>query len=226
MCAVVHGGPGRSILERSGQSAAERSAARRGAFFERQVARMLHRWLANRPDDVHVFHDLVGLNDIRGAGLRPLSLGGTNIDHLVLTSDGWLMIDAKGCGAGDLQVHDGKGVLVREDGTRTPQPWMDDRAAYSRAGIPYRLTEGKPGSAVWVLPRATTYGHPSVHKARFLSRGVIYILHDAEVAAGELDTALPPSERSADPRDVARLSAHLSCPGIFRRIGPHGDLDQ
>jgi nuclease-like protein len=226
MGAVVHGRPGRSILEHSGLTAAERSSARRGAFFEKQVARMLHRWLARRSDEVHVFHDLVGLNNVSGAGLKPLSLGGSNIDHLVLTGDGWLMIDAKGCGAGSLQVHDGKGVLMRDDGTSTPQPWMDDRTAYSRAGVPYRLTEGKGGAAVWVLPRVTTYDHPSFQRARFLSRGGhFYILHDAELADGELDAALPASGKPAEPRDVERLSVHLSAPDVSYHLGPDSDPD-
>jgi hypothetical protein len=46
------------------------------------------------------------------------------------------------------------------DGSRASQPWMDNRYAYSRAGVPYRLTGGKAGVAIGVLPQATAYDHP------------------------------------------------------------------
>jgi hypothetical protein len=181
------------------------------------VARALHQWLAGRPDEVHVFHDLVGLNDVSGARLRPVSLGGTSIDHLVLAGSGWLMIDAKGCGAGSLQVRAGKGVLVRGDSAQVPQPWMDDCSAYSRAGVPYRLTEGKAGIPVWVVPEATAYSHPSFRRARFLTRAGC-VLNDAEVRAGELDACLPIPADPADPRDVQRLRAYVSVPDVEYRL--------
>ncbi|HZE16337.1 MAG TPA: hypothetical protein VE197_11830, partial [Mycobacterium sp.] len=99
-----------------------------------------------------------------------LNLGTTNIDHLLLTGAGWAMIDAKGCGAGTLQTNErGKGILVDPAGKIRPQPWMDDAHSYSRAGIPYRLTEGKPGWLVWVLPETIQYDR-SVLKARFIQR--------------------------------------------------------
>jgi hypothetical protein len=219
--AVIHGCAGRSVMEPSNWVGSGTPEARRGAFFERVVAGALHHWLAGRLDEVHVFHDLVGLNDISGARLGPVSLGGTNIDHLILTGRRWLMIDAKGCGAGSLRVHAGKGVLVRGDGTHASQPWMDDRTAYSRAGIPFRLTEGKAGLAVWVVPQATAYSDPSVVQARFLTRcGQCTVLNDAEVRAGELDALLPPPADSADPRDVERLLAYVSAPDVEYRLDP------
>lgn len=217
MGVIIHGCAGRSVMEQSEGDAARRSAARRGAFFEQRVAQMLHRWLADRTDEVHVFHDLVGLNNISGAGLKPVSLGGSNIDHLVLTGDGWLMIDAKGCGAGSLQVRHGKGVLVREDGSCVSQPWMDERTAYSRAGVPFRLTGGKRGAGVWVVPEATIYDHPSVHQARFVSCGGC-VLHDAEVASGELDALLPAPAASANPLDVERVERYVSAPEVVYRL--------
>ncbi|MCP3801995.1 NERD domain-containing protein [Allokutzneria sp. A3M-2-11 16] len=116
MGAVVHGRAGLSLQESAQWACSGTGNARRGAFFEQRVAQMLHFWLAGRPDEVHVFHDLIGLNNISGAGVEPISLGGSNIDHIVLTGSEWLMIDAKGCGAGSLQVHQGRGVLVRTTG--------------------------------------------------------------------------------------------------------------
>lgn len=222
MGAVVHGRAGQSLQEPDGWEWSGTTNARRGAFFEQRVAQVLHHWLAGRPDEVHVFHDLVGLNDVTGAGLKPRSLGGSNIDHLVVTGGDWLMIDAKGCGAGVLQVHQGEGVLVREDGSRSPQPWMDDRKAYSRAGIPFRLTEGKGGVAVWVVPQATAYDHPSFLTARFLSRknSRLSVLNDAEVAAGELGAWLPVPAATADPRDVDRLHSYVSAPDVLYRLDP------
>lgn len=218
---MVHGRAGQSLQEPDEWAWSGTANARRGAFFEQRVAQVLHHWLAGRPDEVHVFHDLVGLNNVIGAGLKPISLGGSNIDHLVVTGGDWLMIDAKGCGAGSLQVHDGKGVLVREDGSRSPQPWMDDRKAYSRAGVPFRLTEGKGGVAIWVVPQATAYDHPSFPTARFLAHrnARLGVLNDAEVAAGELDAELPVPAAPADPRDVDRLHSYVSASDVLYRLG-------
>ncbi|MCP3801994.1 hypothetical protein NLX83_22265 [Allokutzneria sp. A3M-2-11 16] len=69
---------------------------------------------------------------------------------------------------------------------------MDDRKAYSRAGVPFRLTD-KGGIAVWVVPDTTAYDHPSFPTARFLSHhnARLCVLNDAEVAAAELDEWLP-----------------------------------
>jgi Nuclease-related domain len=223
--AVVHGRAGQSVqqLDDDWQWAGWPNA-RRGAFFEQRVAQVLHHWLTGRPDEVHVFHDLVGLTDVTGAGLDPSNLGGSNIDHLVLAGREWLMIDAKGCGAGSLRVESGKGVLVGPDGNRAPQPWMDNRRAYSRAGVPYRLTDGKGGVAIWVLPQATAYDDPSVLRARFLSckpdgsRGEMCLMHDTEIADGALDELLPIPAAPADPRDVQRLHQHVSAPDIVYRL--------
>lgn len=227
MGAVVHGRAGQSLQEPDEWAWSGTTNARRGAFFEQRVAQVLHQWLAGRRDEVHVFHDLVGLNNIVSVNprskLKPISLGGSNIDHLVLAEDDWLMIDAKGCGAGSLQVHQGKGVLVREDGSRKPQPWMDDHNALSRAGVPARLTD-KGGIAVWVVPEATSYEHPSFRTARFLDhkKARLCVLIDAEVAAGELDDWLPVPATPADPRDVERLHRYVSAPDVLYQLDPNG----
>ncbi|WP_158303096.1 nuclease-related domain-containing protein [Prauserella endophytica] len=220
MGAVVHGRPGQSLRQSDEWRWSGTANARRGAFFEERVAQVLHLWLASRPDEVHVFHDLVGLNNITGAGLEPISLGGSNIDHLILTGGEWLMIDAKGCGAGSLRVEAGKGVLVRSDGSRSPQPWMDDQHAYSHAGVPFRLTNGKGGAAIWVVPHETSYDHPSVPRARFLSRkgAEMCLLNDSEIAAGALDEVLPSPAQPVDLRDVDRLHPHVSAPDILYRL--------
>lgn len=223
MGAVVHGRAGHSVqqLDDDWQWAATPNA-RRGAFFEQRVAQVLHHWLTGRPDEIHVFHDLVGLTDVVGAGLDPASLGGSNIDHLVLTGSEWLMIDAKGCGAGSLRVESGKGMLVRPDGSCVPRPWMDNRRAYARAGVPYRLTEGKGGVAVWVLPQATAYDHPSVARARFLasrpegSRGEMCLVHNTEIAAGRARRDPAHSRRSG--RSAGRAAAAPACQRPGRRV--------
>lgn len=91
---------------------------------------------------------------------------------------------------------------------------MDDRKAYSRAGIPYRLT-GKGGIAVWVVPQATRYDHPGVPTAQFANytkKAELYMLNDAEVAAAELDASLPVPSAPADPGDVQRLHSYVSAP--------------
>jgi len=241
MTAIIHGCAGRSSSEPSDWTRSGTSDARRGAFFERLVARAIHSWLAGRPDDVHVFHDLVGLNGVSAirnlAHLssrqrKPLSLGTMNIDHLLLAGGTWLLIDAKGCGAGDLQVRARKGLLVQSDGTEVPQPWMNKRANYSQLGVVFRLTEGKSGGAAWVVPRTTTHHSPSIVQARFLADLVqvelpgehgawvrVHVQDDAEVRAGGLDELLPIQADSADLRDVERLQAYVSAPDVEYRLG-------
>jgi hypothetical protein len=203
----VHGRPGETVA-----TAGERygpAAARRGRFFEQQVAGALARWLSNREDHLHLFHDLSRLR-VSGAALEPLDLGHTNIDHVVLSGSGWLMIDAKGCGAGILRLGtDGRGVLVDPQGGIHPQPWMDNRSAYAPSGALFRLTRGKPGVPVWVVPDATAYDEQTVGRATFLSRGGT-ILRLSEVIAGELDQLLPVGQLPAEPADVARLVRHVN----------------
>ena len=104
MALVVHGVPGRSLRD---TQVGDRDSARRGAWFEEQTGKALGRWFDGRPETFHVFHDLCGLVNVSGAGLQPISLGGSNIDHLILTGNGWVMVDAKGFAAGALRVRDG-----------------------------------------------------------------------------------------------------------------------
>ncbi|WP_074352773.1 hypothetical protein [Mycobacteroides abscessus] len=160
---------------------------------------------------MHVFHDLTRFEDVKGAGLPALSLGGSNIDHLLLTGCGWVMIDAKGCGAGTLGVdEDGNGILTDAAGNVRPQPWMDDLHSYSRAGVPFRLTGGKGGVPVWVLPDETGYD-ASIAGARFVQKEAT-VLSLTELAQGALDQLWPLEAPApeADPRDIARLRRHLS----------------
>ncbi|MEV4247787.1 hypothetical protein AB0J63_30765 [Streptosporangium canum] len=95
MSVTVHGTPGWSLSDSGG--AKYGSAARRGAFHERQVARALEQWLTARLDHFDLFHDLAGFHQVRGAGLKPRSLGAADIDHGMLTGGTWLIVDAKGC---------------------------------------------------------------------------------------------------------------------------------
>ena len=133
----VHGMPGQRLLE-GGARRYGAADASRGAFIERAVARALEHWLAGRPDcaGLHLFHDLGGFRNITGHGLGPVSLGRANIDHVVLSGAQWLLIDSKGLGAGTLTTDpDGRGVLVRADGTSEPQRWMDSAMERSLAGV-------------------------------------------------------------------------------------------
>lgn len=209
MPVVEHGEAGRSVASdlRHG-----RDAARRGAYFEREVGAALRAWLDNRPDRCHLFHDVVDLAHVDGAGLKPLRLGAYNIDHVVLTGTMWLLIDAKGCAMGRLGVRDGRGVLVKQDGTAMPQPWLDHNRTYTLAGALYRLTEEKAGALAWVVPDGTSLD-ASLADAQAFSRGSSYVLTAAEVRAGELDQVLTIPAKAADPGDVERIRRRLSDPG-------------
>lgn len=182
--AVTYGQPGQTLGRAPIKGGIARS--RRGAFFERRVAAAIDHWLRHRVDTIPVFHDLTNFTNVKGANLDAIDLGRSNIDHLLLTGRGWVMLDAKGCGAGTLGVDgQGKGILTDTTGNVRPQPWMDDQHSYSRAGIAYRLTGGKRGAAVWVVPEET-HCDESIAKARFAERGAT-ILNIKELAEGALD---------------------------------------
>lgn len=153
----VHGIPGgRLVHEGAGKYGA--AAASRGGFIERAVARALENWLSRRPDrsGLHLFHDLGGFDAVTGFGWGPLSLGSANMDHVILSGQRWVMVDAKGLGAGTLTTDArGCGILIQQDGTELPQRWMDVRTERSAAGVLVRLT-GLRGWPVWVLPDVTT----------------------------------------------------------------------
>ncbi|MEU6720414.1 hypothetical protein ABZ897_53945 [Nonomuraea sp. NPDC046802] len=130
---------------------------------------------ATRLDHFRVFHDLEGFDAFTGGGKNALSLGTSNIDHVVLSSGTWLIVDAKGFGAGPLRLNpEGRRVLVKTNGTAVRQRWLDDGRAYSRAGINYRLTDATPGQTAWVVPD-TTLLHPNAHAAGCLTKGGIVL---------------------------------------------------
>lgn len=184
-----------------------------GAWFERQVAAALDRWLSRRPETVHVFHDLTRLDTVNGTSGRRLNLGTSNVDHLVLTGAGWIMIDAKRIGRGRLVVERGRGMLITPEGHRRPQPWMDDGRANSRAGCMFDLAKNMGGEMVWVVPDEVDYSALAHQPPRCVrKRG--YILTLAELAAGELEAIreLRPPYRAADPVHVARLKEHINVP--------------
>ncbi|MGH3254829.1 MAG: hypothetical protein ACRDOU_05365 [Streptosporangiaceae bacterium] len=89
----VHGTPGQSLRE-DGIRAYGRVAIR-ASFIEEATARALEKWLTDRPDSagLHLFHDLGGFRSVAGHGFGPVSLGTANIDHVVLSGAGWLVID-------------------------------------------------------------------------------------------------------------------------------------
>jgi hypothetical protein len=216
MSVVVHGDPGQTLAA-AGAAHYGRDVARRGAWFEGVTARALERWLAARPVTVHLFHDLTGFQLTEGHGYRPLALGTANIDHVILSSAGWVMVNAKGCAAGVLGTDArGRGVLTRPDGTITAQPWLDDRRSYSHAGALVRLT-GLKGWMVWLVPGKTSTTHPSLRRARCL-RSTGMILNVGELMAGELMESSVIAEllslhRPAAPAAVAALDRHVARPG-------------
>ncbi|MEV0584497.1 nuclease-related domain-containing protein [Nonomuraea sp. NPDC050310] len=209
MSVTVHGTPGHSLT----QSGAVKygSASRRGAFHERQVAQALQQWLTVRPDHFHLFHDLGGFGDVTGGSKGVLNLGGSNIDHVVLGGTTWLIIDAKGCGAGVLGLDpDSNGILTRTDGSTLPQQWLDDGRAYSRAGIIYRLTDATAGQTAWIVPD-TTLLHPDVCAARCQKKGGI-ILPMRAITDGHFDHHFLQPQPAANPAHVDRLAARVSSP--------------
>ncbi|GGT04484.1 hypothetical protein GCM10010156_72850 [Planobispora rosea] len=209
MSVTVHGSPGGSLSESGG--AKYGADARRGAFHERRVAHALEQWLSTRADHFHLFHDLTGFHQVRGAGLEPRSLGSTNLDHVVLTGATWLIIDAKGCGAGTLMLDPrGKGVLLKPDGTVAPQPWLDDRRAYSRAGIIYRLTGGLQGGTAWIVPDTTVLDLSIRHAICSASLKGGPVLPMRAITDGYFDQYFPAPQPTADPVHIEALSAYLS----------------
>lgn len=131
----VYGTPGCSL----GAAGSEKYGpdARRGEFFERATARALEHWLGQRADAgaFRLFHDLGNFVNMSGQGLRPISLGTANIDHLVLTGSAFALIDSKGTAAGTLTLDArGRGVLVRPDGATQAEPWLDSRKTQFRHG--------------------------------------------------------------------------------------------
>ncbi|WP_160167461.1 nuclease-related domain-containing protein [Nocardiopsis chromatogenes] len=207
---TVYGTPGASLV----QSAEDtyRDNVRRGAFHEQRVAQALEAWLRSRADHFHLFHDLVGFHRVGGAGLEEMDLGDSNIDHVVLTGDAWLVIDAKGCGAGTLGVDEqGNGILVKQDRTVQAEHWLDDGRNYSRAGIPYRLTDGVRGNAAWIVPDSTSL-HPSVEKAACRQKGG-EILPLRAVNDGFFDQYFPAPQPPASPNRIARFERYLSTGG-------------
>jgi hypothetical protein len=217
--ARVHGTPGRSVRS-EGIRAYGAAAAARGSFIEQVTARALEHWLARRPDcaGLHLFHDLGGFRNVAGHGLRPVSLGSTNIDHVVLSGARWLLVDAKGTGAGTLTLDTlGRGVLIQADGTERPEPWLDSTRTRAGAGVLVRLT-GLRGWPVWVVPDATKHD-PEVLKARaFGPGGAICTISD--VYSGELDKVLDVPQPPADPDAVAALARYLSAAPASAAEGP------
>lgn len=168
----VHGVPGGN-LGTGGARKYGAAVASRGGFIERAVARALESWLSGRPDRarLHLFHDLSGFRNIAGHGLGPVSLGTANIDHVILSGQRWILVDAKGLGAGTLTTDArGRGILVREDGMILPQRWIDVRTERPTAGVLVRLT-GLRGWPVWVLPDVTTLDLGKLIGARAFQAG-------------------------------------------------------
>lgn len=198
------------------------AVARRGGFIEEATARALAYWLSRRPDcaGLHLFHDLGGFRDVAGHGLPPVSLGTANIDHVVLSGARWLLVDAKGTAAGTLTTDStGKGVLIQADGSRRPEPWLDNTKMRSATGVLVRLT-GLRGWPVWVVPDATKHD-PEVLKARAFGPGAA-ICTISDVYDGSLDEVLAVPQPPADPDAVAKLTRYLTAAPASARE-PWGD---
>lgn len=204
----VHGSPGQRLRE-AGAPKYGAADARRGAYFEQVVARALEQWLSRRPDcaGLHLFHDLGGFDAVAGHGYGPLSLGTANIDHVVLSGEQWLMLNAKGIGSGTLTTDSrNRGVLIQKDGTVKAQRWLDSQEARPAAGVLVRLT-GLRGRPLWVLPDATTID-PGLSSARALA-GPGAVTKVSDIYRGALDKALPGPQSPADPGAVAALAQFI-----------------
>lgn len=133
------------------------------------------------------------------------------MDHVILSGQRWVMVDAKGLGAGTLTTDArGCGILIQQDGTELPQRWMDVRTERSAAGVLVRLT-GLRGWPVWVLPDVTTLDLDKLPAARAFRAGGT-VTQIADIYAGGLDKVLPVPQPPADPAIVAALAqyaAHL-----------------
>ena len=177
------------------------------------------RWstrLSRCPDraGLHLFHDLGGFRDVSGhPGFGPVSLGAANIDHVVLTRRPRLVIDAKGTGAGTLTTDArGRGVLVQEDGTERPEPWLDTAKMHSAAAVLIRLT-GLRGWPVWVDARCHGYD-PQVLRARAFRPG-------GTICPSVTSIADPWDRVLAVPQPPGRPSAVAALCGISPAAGCH-----
>jgi hypothetical protein len=210
---ITHGCPGQTAAA-AGAEQYGRGRSRRGAWFEGVTARALERWLTDRAEPAHLFHDLTGFCGVEGNDLPPVSLGNANIDHVILTGVGWIMVNAKGCGAGTLGTdQQGRGILSQPGGTVKRQGWLDSRESYSHAGVLVRLT-GLRGYPVWLVPDATDTSDPSLPGARCLRLGGA-ILTTAELLGGRLLEYPGAAEilsgfGPADPANIAALARHVS----------------
>ena len=186
------------------------AVVRRAAFIEEAAARALEHWLSHRPDcaGLHLFHDLGGFQDVTGHRLGPVSLGTANIDHVILSGGRWLLIDAKGTAAGIPTTDSaGKGVLIQPDGSRRPEPWLDNTKTRSAAGILVRLT-GMRGWPVYVVPDATKHDQGVLKARAFGPGGAICTISD--VYSGSLDQVLAVPQPPADPAAVAALARYVA----------------
>jgi hypothetical protein len=164
-----------------------------------------------RPDcaGLHLFHDLSNFRGVSGHGYGPMRLGTANIDHVVLSGAQWLLVDAKGMGAGTLTLDArGYGVLIRPDGTVQPQEWLDSGKTRAAAGVLFRLT-GLRGWPVWVLPDATTLG-TRITEARAFEAGGGTITQMSDIYSGSLDDVLPVPQPPADLDAVATLDRYVT----------------
>ena len=214
------GVPGQSLREHGARKYGAATASR-GSFIEQATARALEHWLSRRPDcaGLHLFHDLGGFRDVAGHGLPPVRLGAVNIDHVVLSGARWLLVDAKGTGAGTLTIDSaGKGVLIQADGTERPEPWLDSTRTRAPAGVLVRLT-GLRGWPVWVVPDATKHD-PEVLKARaFRPGGAICTISDVYRAVAESDP------RENDLHEASGSAAFEAGPPHFRGEMPTSTAD-
>ncbi|PDP86051.1 hypothetical protein CQJ94_20165 [Glycomyces fuscus] len=179
------------------------AVARHGAFFGRRVGQVLQEWLHGLPGVYHLFHDLAHLARGSEAG------EGAGVDHLVLTGAGWLLVGAQECGAGILGTDArGRGRLTTPGGETVAQPWMDTTRLRAQAEAARRLTHGKEGELVWVVPHQTGLDALSVVRARLFEHGGT-MCGLGRVVAGSLAPVLPAPE-PVDSWDVERLAGHLA----------------
>jgi hypothetical protein len=171
---IVHGVPGRPYLGGRGFAAVHR--ARAGSVRECTVAAALADWLTVEPGEFHLFHDLHGI-----PGYAP------NIDHVILTGSGVLVLDAKWLRDGQLLVNRASGLgWLRRPGGGHAVSWLEPAYRGSAAAA----LVAQPGARCFVIPDHTvittsvdragclTGDHGGLRAAVLTLRDVCRMAHD------------------------------------------------
>jgi hypothetical protein len=161
--------------------------------FEAEVGRALEEWLRQRPGDAHLFHDLTNLNGTDGGTIPPMGPLPGNIDHLVLWEGGFLLVAAKACPVGRIEIRKHGAVHFFDDGSFRRVEWLNSLSWFRYFGYVARLCDCRiVGLPMWVIPN---HIDGDLSRARCLERGGL-ICSLNEVANGSLNTFVDDLQRS------------------------------